>query len=342
MAMSLKPIFRALKYTWLYQRAKWRSSGASHSSANHLLETAPPITFLVGCGRSGTTILGKVMATHPQISYRFEPYHLWAAVDQRSDVLNLYHQGSAQLMMDEDLVSEDSHNLFSRLFWPSKQAQMMLEKTPLNVFRIGYLRALAPHARFVHIVRDGVDVAHSISRLATGSPYKIAGKPDLNQWWGIAGEKWNRLQREGAQAGYWPNEVEQLTKESQRGAYEWLTSLAEMDRWRKPLGSQLCEIVYEQFVEEPEQVLRQLCDFLGLSAPAEWLTLAASEIRLQKSLARTIELPEDMAEAFNDYQHRYQFSQSARSVRAKHDATSQTEMSQREDVRRKSELPIVA
>lgn len=342
METSLKPIFRALKYTWLYQQARWKSSGASDLFDNNPTEeVAPPITFLVGCGRSGTTILGRVMATHPQISYRFEPYHLWAAVDRRSDVLNLYHEGNAQLMMDKDLVSKYSQGLFSRLFWPSVKGQMMLEKTPLNVFRIGYLRELAPQAKFVHIVRDGVDVAHSISRLATGSPYKIAGKPELNQWWGIAGQKWKRLQQEGARAGYWPDEVEQLTQESQRGAYEWLTSLAEMDRWRQPLGSQLCEIVYEQFVEEPEQVLRQLCSFLGLLAPIEWLATAASEVRLQQSLTKTIELPEDMAEAFNRYQQRYEFSQSARSMRAKHNQVPHRE-GHRKDMRRESELPIVA
>ncbi len=40
----------------------------------------------------------------------------------------------------------------------------LVEKTPVNSFRIGYLDALCPDARFVHIIRDGRDVAASISR----------------------------------------------------------------------------------------------------------------------------------------------------------------------------------
>lgn len=313
MAASLKPTLRALKYAWLYQQAKWRASGVADLPSSTV---APSTAFVVGCGRSGTTILGKVLSTHPQISYRFEPYHLWAALDKRTDVLNLYHSGKAQLMMDESLATAASQALFARLFWPQDKRQLLMEKTPLNVFRIGYLRALAPKAKFVHIVRDGVDVAHSISRLATGSPYKIAGKPELNQWWGVAGKKWERLRREGQQADYWPSEVEQLDQESQRGAYEWLTSLAEMDRQRDALGAQLHEIVYAQFVREPEKTLQRLCEFLELTAPQDWLREAAIEIRSQKSPSKSVALPDGMAAAFNQQQQRYQFSQQATTVQA--------------------------
>ena len=34
----------------------------------------------------------------------------------------------------------------------------MLEKTQFNACRIGYLDALSPGCKFIHLVRDGVDV----------------------------------------------------------------------------------------------------------------------------------------------------------------------------------------
>src|SRR6516164_2657563 len=33
--------------------------------------------FIIGCGRSGTTLLGELFAKHPELSYRYEPYHRW-------------------------------------------------------------------------------------------------------------------------------------------------------------------------------------------------------------------------------------------------------------------------
>jgi hypothetical protein len=282
-------------------------------TSSYELATSPTITFIVGCGRSGTTILGKVLSEHPQISYRFEPYHLWAALDYRTDVLNLFDPGKAHLMMDETFATAKTQQIFAHLFWP-RTGQMLIEKTPLNVFRIGYLRAIAPHAKFVHIVRDGVDVAHSIGRLATGSSYRIAGKPHLNQWWGVAGSKWDTLVREGRKVGYFSSEVKLLQTEQQRGAYEWLTSLAQMDSWRSELGSSLHEIVYDKLICSPQSTLRQLCMFLELDAPSNWLKSATSAIQKQPYRVKSVELPETMARVFNRYQQQYQFSQRAVSI----------------------------
>ena len=310
MAAILKPILRAFKYTWLYRTSQWRVLQTSSYSE---LVTSPPITFVVGCGRSGTTILGKVLAQHPQISYRFEPYHLWAALDYRTDVLNLFHRGNAHLIMDKTFATAKTQQIFARLFWP-QTGQMLIEKTPLNVFRIGYLRAIAPQAKFIHIVRDGVDVAHSIGKLATSNPYKIAGKPQLNQWWGVAGSKWDALEREGSKVNYFSSEVKLLQTEQQRGAYEWLTSMAQMDSWRSDLGGSLHEIVYDNLIHSPQATLRQLCVFLGLDAPSNWLEIATKLIQKQNYRFKSVDLPETMARVFNQYQQKYQFPQRAISI----------------------------
>jgi hypothetical protein len=34
-----------------------------------------PINMIIGAGRSGTTWLGSIINTHPEVSYRFEPFH---------------------------------------------------------------------------------------------------------------------------------------------------------------------------------------------------------------------------------------------------------------------------
>ena len=41
-------------------------------------ETEAPV-FLIGCGRSGTTILGERVDRHPPVTYLYEPRAPWAA-----------------------------------------------------------------------------------------------------------------------------------------------------------------------------------------------------------------------------------------------------------------------
>ena len=53
----------------------------------------------------------------------------------------------------------------------------------------------------------------------------MAFRQPLNDWWGVGDAKWASLVHDGRSAGYYPDEVEQLSTDSQRGAYEWLISL---------------------------------------------------------------------------------------------------------------------
>lgn len=302
----IKPIYRAFKYNWLYRQAKYQAQRSASTGVS-----SAPTSFIIGCGRSGTTILGKLLAQHPQVKYYFEPYHLWAVLDHRTDVLSLYQRGDdAQLMLQAEEVAQQQKATFPQLFHAA-EGQHLIEKTPLNAFRIGYLRCLVPQAKFIHIVRDGIDVSQSIGRIATSSPYKIAGKPLLNQWWGVAECKWNTLIQEGEEAGYWPDEIPHLKTQQQRGAYEWLASLKAIDHWKETLGDNFLEISYSDLVSEPDATLTRICKFLALDLSQEWLAESSSKIKPQESKIANLQLPQAMAHTFNNYQKKYKFTQQA-------------------------------
>jgi LPS sulfotransferase NodH len=302
----IKPPLRAVKYKWLYWSAQ-RKISKSKKKRNH-----QPIAFLIGCGRSGTTILGNILSQHPQISYYFEPYHLWAAIDRKTDVLNLYHSGNASLLMDESDASNTSRDRFYQLFRSEFSHQLVLEKTPLNALRIGYLNAIAPQAKFIHLVRDGVDVSYSIARLANTNAYNIAGKPKLNQWWGVNHAKWQTLVRDGVNAGYHAEEIHDLQTNASKGAYEWLVSLNEVNRWKKALDHRFQEFSYEALLANPESILKQICDFLEITVPSDWLQQSMAAIHFNRhSVDTSLALPYDMCQTFNWYQQQYSFAKRA-------------------------------
>ena len=308
LAEPLKPWLRALKYGWLKYSANYKVRQRRLDN----LKRSPPPVFLIGCGRSGTTILGHVLSLHPHIRYFFEPYHLWAAIDPLTDMLNFYHRSEAHYFMNESHCTTEAQLRFQRGFL-DRLDKIVLEKTPVNAVRIGYLKALAPRAKFIHIVRDGVDVACSIERLALTNSYKIVSKPQLNQWWGVKNSKWKVLSQDGASAGYYFDEVAHLEEHRSKGAYEWLVSLGEVDRWREELAREkrFCEITYEQLTKNPEATLKKIGGFLNLNFSNTWLETTSEIQPVKQAIAPTLTLPPAMCQAFNGYQERFGFTNRA-------------------------------
>lgn len=310
--MAIKPWLRYFKYNWLYYSAKFK---AITYTTNNFTPNSRQLVFLIGCGRSGTTILGSILSYHPDICYLFEPYHLWAAIEPKTDALNLYNQVDSNLIMDIQDWNQRAQIRFNRLileYQHNKNNKILLEKTPLNAMRIGYINALAPQAKFIHLVRDGVDVSLSIERIAKSSHYKIVSKPQLNQWWGVNNSKWNALLRDGILAGYFPNEIEHLLNPRLKGAYEWLVSLAEIDKRRQYLGNRLYEITYNQLTLQPDKTLQNLCEFLELDYPRVWFNQSLQMLKPPKLASSTkLELPWAMCQTFNTYQERFRFSNRA-------------------------------
>jgi hypothetical protein len=123
--------------------------------------------FVVGAPRSGTTFLGSCLGRTPGISYHFEPALTKAAApyvylglwdDERSArFFCSTYRWLARLRSDGDL--------------------QFVEKTPRNAMLVPFLARTFPDSRFIHIVRDGRDVALSWSeRPWLGGPVTIRRK----------------------------------------------------------------------------------------------------------------------------------------------------------------------
>lgn len=129
--------------------------------------------FLVGCPRSGTTLLQSLLAANPAIhsfpeSHAFtwlawlNPWQLDATIreflrDARLEEL------TAELPAPSDEV--DYPALFIGLLdraTTASGARLWIEKTPIHLHHLDEIRASVPDAKLVHLLRDGRETISSL------------------------------------------------------------------------------------------------------------------------------------------------------------------------------------
>ena len=224
-----------------------------------------------------------------------------------TDFVQLYTRGEHHCFLGASSVTDLAQQRFNHLMSPPP-GLTLVEKSPINALRISYLDAIASEARFVHIVRDGVDVAHSIERLAAVTR-KMAFRAPLNEWWGVGDAKWVALEKDGREAGYYSDELHRLTRDVQRGAYEWLVSMHEVERWRVGLGARFVELRYQDLIAHPRETLEGLVDSVRLSCPQWWLDQAAGKVnRARNPHEGHLALPRQMCARFNEFQASFGFT----------------------------------
>lgn len=271
-----------------------------------------PVRFVVGCGRSGTTILSHSLGTHPGAKFLYEPYHVWEQIDTRADMTAFHSPPTGKkIFFDADDATDEHRRKFKRMIASAGTPgthSCVIEKTPINACRIGWIEQLEDNARYVHIIRNGIAVARSIERIVHHPTYKMAFRPNYDQWWGEQNVKWHTLAEQGQARGYTPGEPDTLTEETQKGAYEWIVSLGELDRARPLLGERLLEVTLTEVTQRPQETLARLTEHLGLEATGDWLDQAAKSIRPEAPTPPgEIRLPPEMARLFNAYQEQFGF-----------------------------------
>src|SRR2546422_5658746 len=144
-----------------------------------------PVVFIVGCPRSGTTLLRHIVSAHPQIVITPEAHWIPLWFEKR---IGLTPKGLVTVELISELLAHTKFALFRLgreelltlagsgepisyasfvtgifdLYGKKRGKKLVGNKTPDSVRRMDFLHALWPHARFVHLILDGRDVALSL------------------------------------------------------------------------------------------------------------------------------------------------------------------------------------
>lgn len=219
-----------------------------------------PFVFIVGCPRSGTTLLRRMVDAHPRVAIIPEIGWLARSYERRDGVDSA---GNVEPSLVADLFSRGSMGRYSSLPVPLEELERRISddaglsyrdlvtllfdrygehrgkplvgnKTVDHALSLGTLHELFPEARMVHLIRDGRDVAMS------AIDWRRAGKlADRFSTW--------RAEPIGTALCWW----------------EWHVEMARQDGL--PLGpDRYVEMRYEALVGDPRVELTRLCAFLGI------------------------------------------------------------------------------
>jgi hypothetical protein len=126
---------------------------------SHGSEGQSPI-FIVGCQRSGTTFLRLILDSHPRISCG--PETLFLADLER--VISHDWPRLARFGFDQEYWLASIARFFGgiqRDYATGRGKQRWADKSPRYAMHMDFIARIFPDAQFVHVIRDGRDVAVS-------------------------------------------------------------------------------------------------------------------------------------------------------------------------------------
>ena len=207
--------------------------------------------FIIGSGRSGNTLLRRVLLNHPDIYIPPETYVLGPSISAFQEHSHLEWNVICRIVLAQFAFSEDfetfptpylrplyrellktppqqrSYDHIINKFYLSMAARAKPEatiwgdKTPLNVFYLDAIHSAFPGGRFVHIVRDGYDVVASYLKMGRYSRIADASK-------------------------------------------RWLISVELCQNFGRLHPEKYFELYYEDLVRNPAETVKKLCDFLSI------------------------------------------------------------------------------
>jgi hypothetical protein len=214
----------------------------------HAATPGPPAPFVVGLGRSGTTLLRLMLDAHPALTIPPET-HFVPSLIQASGNLRFTPERAARWIVEgrhrrwadfgldpdellarlraiEDFNAPDALRAFYRLYAERQGKPRWGDKTPDYVRKMKKIQLTLPEARFIHLIRDGRDAGLSHNA---------------------------RIVSRGVREPLPPADL----------AHRWVMRIAKARESAADLNGYL-ELRYEDLVTDPVPALRKVCELIEL------------------------------------------------------------------------------
>ncbi len=248
--------------------------------------------IIIGAGRSGTNMLRDAMTALPSFS-------TWPC----DEINYIWRHGNRSFPTDEfnSAMATSPVKAFIRAQFSSRaeanDTSFVVEKTCANSLRVGFVAAVFPQAKFIHIIRDGRDVAVSAAkrwRAPLSLRYalrkaRFAPVSDIPFY--AVRQATNRVKRWFSRDGrlsFWGPVFTGMEEVASRSpievtcALQWERCVTAASReLAKVPSDQVLSITYEKFVAQPREGLLRILAFTRSDAPTPMIQAAVDQIHTQ-------------------------------------------------------------
>jgi len=249
----------------------------------------PQKVVIIGAPRSGTNMLRDLLVTLPSVG-------TWPC----DEINYIWRHGNVYYPSDEftrematPKVKEYIRTQFDSLA-NSHQLEVVVEKTCANSLRVGFVDEVLPDARYIFIVRDGVDVVASAMlrwKAKLDIPYilkktRYVPVSDLAYYAShyLANRVYRLLSKDKRLAFWGPkmNDMESLLSKyslEQICALQWKTCVNKSENdLGKISSSRVLHVTYENFILNPKTEFVRIVEFMGRKIPENILDRVCGKV----------------------------------------------------------------
>ena len=247
------------------------------------------VIFIIGAPRSGTNMLRNIVTS-------FDHVKTWPC----DEINYILRHGNVRHPSDEFGAEHARPEVKSYLFSTFEKfgkkigARILVEKTCANSLRVQFLNAVFPRAKYIFMVRDGIDATGSAKLRWTAKldlryilkKVRFVPKTDLIYY--SLRYLWARLHRffsKEKRLAFWGpklNEMQDILARhslNEACAIQWQECVEKADKELDFLGQdKVCRVQYEGFVSNPKYELARVLKFLGVEATEKQLVRATAGV----------------------------------------------------------------
>lgn len=211
-----------------YRNHKMSTDGISE------VDKSKPV-FIIGCPRSGTTLLDQILDSHPRLKSVGECDHILSTVKALPQIFgrSLSYKDALEYLLgapsDEKRILIDQ---IAREYWGKRNHSSLgdtariVDKSLINSLYLGLIGQILPGAALLHVIRDGRDVA------------------------------WSAFSTNLKKHIWHANKIEDAF-------IHWKQTLEVVREAAENLNISYLEVFYEDLLREPEAQIRKVLAFIG-------------------------------------------------------------------------------
>lgn len=200
----------------------------SGKTATHKNQGPTPI-FIVGLPRSGSTLLDRMLSNHTEVTSAGELPDFFTQLSLAADSSPIGFNGILESIKRSPGMdfAELGARYLEQTQWRANKTRFYVDKLPMNIRMVHFIRAAIPDARIIRIARDPMAVCFSNLKAFFGNALSYS------------------------------YDMEAL-------AHYYLQYERLVDHWKTTIPDAIHDVSYESLVSDPEAALRDVFRFMGV------------------------------------------------------------------------------